>query len=300
MNVDKSNGNVCFNEQEHIYWNKEDNKRFVSVTTMIHSFTQEFDSEFWSAYKAIEKLIGLEAFKAEKKRLLETHKVDMNYFEGTYGITKLEFNRAQQEILDKWQEENHASCERGTAIHSELETQYYKQPTCSVEKYGIGGKFTCKKDYYELDLEKGVYPEYLIYIISEDGKFRLAGQIDLLIKDGNDIYIVDYKTNKELKSESGFDVRTKKKVMMKYPMSNLMDCNMNHYTLQLSTYAWMLQQINPNFVIKKLILVHYDHKGNVTTKEVEYLKSDVERMCRYYKKQQMLEEKRSSRKPIEY
>lgn len=300
MIIDKSNGAVCFNEQEHVYWNLNDNKRYSSVTTMIHSFTQEFDGQFWSAYKALEKLLGLEAFKAEKKRLLETHKIDLQYYIDTYGISELDFNKSQQDILDKWQADNIAACERGTAIHSELEEQYYKSPTCSVEKYGIGGKFECRKNYYDLDLEKGVYPEYLIYYQSEDGQFRLAGQIDLLIKDGNDIYIVDYKTNKELKEKSGFDTRTKKMSMMKYPMSNLMDCNMNHYTLQLSTYAWMLQQINPNFNIKKLVLVHYDYQGNVTEKEVDYLKEDVIRMIRYFKKQQILEERKASRKPIEF
>lgn len=64
---------------------------------------------------------------------------------------------------------------------------------------------------------------------------------------------------------------------MKYPLNNLMDCNFYHYTLQLSTYAWMLQKINPNFVIKDLILNHYDHNGNNTLYHCEYLKHDVEK-----------------------
>lgn len=63
----------------------------------------------------------------------------------------------------------------------------------------MGGKFVCKQNYTPLDLESAVYPEYLISRVSEDGHIRLAGQIDLLVKDGNDIYIIDYKTNKELK-----------------------------------------------------------------------------------------------------
>lgn len=128
----------------------------------------------------------------------------------------------------------------------------------------------------------------------------MAGQIDLLIKDGNDIYIVDYKTNKKLDEKSFFDTKTKKSQMMKYPINNLMDCNKVHYTLQLSLYAWMLQQINPDFVVKKLILVHYDHSGNVTEHEVEYLKDDVERLLKYHRKQCVLEELRDKRKPIEF
>lgn len=42
--------------------------------------------------------------------------------------------------------------------------------------------------------------------------------------------------------KSGFDTSTKRNAMMQYPLNNLMDCNYIHYTLQLSTYAWMLQK----------------------------------------------------------
>lgn len=59
---------------------------------------------------------------------------------------------------------------------------------------------------------------------------------------------------------------------MKYPMNNIMDCNKMHYALQLSTYAWMLQKLNPKFVVKKLLLIHYDHQGNVTEHELDYLR----------------------------
>lgn len=298
--MDKQHQNVCYNDEKHIYWNENDNEKYVSVTTLIGKFCQEFDKEFWSGYKALEKLLSKEEFAAEKKRLNETHKIDLQYFKDMYGFTDNDYNREQQGILDEWAETNRQSCERGTAIHSELENQYLKKSKCDLKRFGLGGKFDCKPNHYELDLEKGVYPEYLIYRESADKKFRLAGQIDLLIKDGNDIYIIDYKTNKKLDDKSFFDSRTKRSTMMKYPMNNLMDCNKVHYTLQLSTYAWMLQKINPDFVIKKLMLIHYDHKGNVTEHEVEYLKEDVERMCKFYKKQHILEELKNKRKPIEF
>ena len=69
-----------------------------------------------------------------------------------------------------------------------------------MKKFGLGGKFIINtndslnnSNQSLLDIERGVFPEYMIYRKSDDGKFRLAGQIDLLIKDGNDIYIIDYK-----------------------------------------------------------------------------------------------------------
>lgn len=305
MKVDKQNQNVCYNDEKHTYW--DENGKYVSVTTLIGKFCQEFDNEFWSGYKALERLLSAEEFKIEKAQLLKTHKIDVKYFCDMYGFTVNDYNKAQQDILDEWAKTNADSCERGSKIHAELENKYLSKKQCDMKKFGLGGKFevNTNKSLMDrntdlLDIERGVFPEYLIYRNSADGKFKLAGQIDLLIKDGNDIYIIDYKTNKKLEDKSFFDSRTKKSTMMKYPMNNLMDCNKVHYALQLSTYAWMLQKLNPNFVIKKLMLIHYDHQGNVTEHELEYLKDDVERMCKFYKKQSMLESLKASRRPIEF
>jgi hypothetical protein len=87
---------------------------------------------------------------------------------------------------------------------------------------------------------------------------------------------------------------------MKYPLNNLDDVNYNHYQLQLSTYAWMLQKINPDFIIKDLILNHYDHDGNNTIYHCDYLKREVELMLAYYKKQLIIQNQRDKRKRIEY
>ena len=194
MEIDKQNGSICFNEEAHVYFDKSDeNDRYVSVTTLIHSFTQPFDKDFWSAYKALEKLIPKEYWSVEKKSLLNTKKFDKEIL-SVYNISENSFNKTQQDILDEWDKKNKDSCERGTKIHSELENQYYKKPkNISLQKYGIGGKFECKKGYTPLDMECGIYPEYLIYRKSDDGVLKIAGQIDLLVKNGNDIWILDYK-----------------------------------------------------------------------------------------------------------
>lgn len=300
MKIDKQNGNVAFENSSHTYWNINDNERYVSVTTLIHRYTQEFDKDFWSSYKALEKLLPKDSWTVEKKSLLNSKKFNRELLD-TYNISENDFNKVQQEILDLWEEENRKSCERGTKIHEEIEHSFYNNPhNISLQKFGLGGKFECKKDYSELDLEYGVYPEYLIYRESDDGILRIAGQVDLIVKSGNEITIIDHKTNKKIDQKSGFDSISKSTFKMKYPLNNLMDCNFYHYTLQLSTYAWMLQKINPNFVIKDLILNHYDHNGNNTLYHCEYLKKDVERMLYHYKKELILEKQRSKRKRIEY
>lgn len=194
MGAIKENNGVIFEEEGHKYYSKDNPEQtFVSVTTLIHQFTQEFDRSFWSAYKALEKLLDKDAWAVEKKSLLNTKKFDKVLLE-LHDITENDFNREQQAILDAWDEENRKSCERGTKIHAELENSFYKKgKDIDISKYQIGGKFECIKDHNVLDLENGIYPEYLISKVSPDGKLRLAGQIDLLVKKGNKFIIGDWK-----------------------------------------------------------------------------------------------------------
>lgn len=300
MTIDKQNGAVAYNDEAHSYWNVNDNEKYISVTTLIHKFVQPFDRDFWSAYKALEKLIPKDSWAIEKKSLLASKRFDKELL-ALYDISENDFNREQQSILDAWDEKTRLSCERGTKIHAELENALYKAgANVSLKKYGIGGKFECRKDYTELDLPYGVYPEYLISRQSDDGILRIAGQIDLLVKNGNDIIICDYKTNEKIDMKAGFNTQTKSSAKMLYPLNNLDDCNYYHYTLQLSTYAWMIQKLNPDFKIKDLILIHYDHSGNVTQYHLDYLKDEVERMLAFHKKQTIKDKQKEKRQRIEY
>ena len=299
--ITKQNGNIAFEEKAHRYWDVTDpSKKFTSVTTIIEKFGQPFDKEFWSAYKALEKLLSADAWKIEKPSLLKSKKFDKSLLE-LHDISENDFNREQQAILDSWDEENRKSCERGTKIHADFENSFYKKKkNIDISKFQIGGKFECRKDYTDLDLENAVYPEYLIHRVSPDGKLCIAGQIDLLVKKGNNIIVGDYKTNKEIKIKSFFDSKTKSSVKMKFPLNNLDDTNYWHYCLQLSTYAWMLQKLNPDFVIEDLVKSHIDHKDKMTIYHLPYLKNEVEKMLAFYKKQVQLDENARKRKRIEY
>ena len=300
-NITKQNGNIAFIEETHKYFDVTNpDAVFTSVTTMIHNYTQPFDKDFWSAYKALEKLIPKDAWAIEKKSLLNTKKFDKVLLE-MYEINEEDFNKEQQAILDEWDFENKKSCDRGTKIHADLENSFYeKKKDINLNKFEIGGKFECRKDYSELDIENGVYPEYLISRVSEDGQLRIAGQIDLLVKKGNKIIIADWKTNKKIETKSFFNQKTKTSVKMKFPLNNLDDVNYWHYTLQLSTYAWMIQKLNPEFEIEDLVLIHFDHSDNMTIYHLPYLKAEVVKMLVHFKKESVLKANREKRKPIIY
>lgn len=194
LKIDKQNENMAFNEESHVYFDITDTKKkYISVTTMIEKFGQPFDKDFWSSYKALEKLLPAEEWAIEKKSLLNSKKFNKELLE-LHNISEDDFNREQQSILDSWQAENKKSCERGTAIHANLENSFYrKKKNIDLTKYQVGGKFECVKDKTELDLENGVYPEYLISWDSPSGKLHVAGQIDVIAKKGNSICLLDWK-----------------------------------------------------------------------------------------------------------
>lgn len=301
MEYDKINKNVWFREKDHKYGNiKDPSIQYTSVTTLIGKYEPEFDKDFVSKYKAIERILSPSDWKKEKGGLWKSHKIPSDFLE-VYNISESEFNKVQQDILDEWEKINKESCERGTKIHSKLENSFYDAGSnITLKKFGIGGKFECKKNYNELDLEYGVYPEYLIYYDNPKLDLHIAGQIDLLVKNGNEIHIIDHKTNKKIDLKGFYNSSFRTTEKLKYPLTSLDNCNFNVYQLQLSTYAWMLQKINPEFVIKSLTLNHYDHDGNNTLYPCSYLKDEVEKMLKHFAKQNKLENQKKKYERIQY
>lgn len=285
VSVDKENTDVIYSDKDHIYLGKKDNQKYTSVTQLIHNYTQPFNSAFWSAYKACEALLSPEDFYPLKQILLK-NKIWKSEYLKTYNIDIQSFKDKREEILKSYEDKKNVACERGTSIHEVQENLFYNQDD-KIKKYVGGGKFDVKKGYYQLDLERAVYPEFLISYAFDD-YLKVAGQIDLIIKDGNDITIIDWKTNKKIDQESYFDKTTKRRQMMKFPLDNIQDCNFYHYTLQLSLYAFLLQKINPKFKIKKLLIIHFDHDGNETEYQCDYLKEDVARMLLHYRRNQKI------------
>lgn len=298
---DKRNGNVAFRESDHCYFDLRDpNKKYVSVTTCIHNYIEEFDSFFWSRYKALEALTGLETFSSSGiKSVLLDKKVWSDTYASKCGIDPIEVHKEGMIIEEGYRKNSEAACAYGTAYHLQQELQFYKEKkdqTFNLEFFDkrFTKEYICIKDYYELDIENGIYPEYLIYW--EEDNLRISGQIDLLIKEGNDIYLIDYKTNaKGIEEKSYYNHKTKSHKMMKYPVNSLMDCDKMHYTLQLSFYAKLLQKINPEFKIKLLLLKHCSRDGVQTNIELEYLPGEVEKIIKDVKKKNYIEEQRNKR-----
>lgn len=284
--VDKENDDVIYSDGPHVYLSKVDGSKYISVTTLIGEYENKFNEAFFSKYKALEALADPDHFSLVKQGLLNTQIWNPELL-NKLNIDETEFNDKVAEILDSWHNTRDEACDHGTWVHSLMEESFYNKTHFDLSNYGspeIVGNYTCTPGYYTLDIDHGMYPEYLISWISPEG-VKISGQVDLLVRNGNDVSIFDYKTNKEIKKKSFFNSSKKSNVMMKYPLNTIMDCNYWHYVLQLSTYAYMVQQINPELNIKELKLIHIDRTGKQTVYDLEYRKNDVERMIKHYAKQ---------------
>lgn len=192
------------------------------------------------------------------------------------------FGRDIQEVMDEWSKSGDDACRIGTNLHKKKE----------IANLGYIPEDNDIKTPIRLDyenLEDGSYPELLLW----NHEYSLAGQADLVILEtvGLKTYvdIIDFKSNKKLDLNSYKDWKTGHK-MMQGPLKHLQDCHYSHYNLQLSGYAWMMEQ--HGFIPRNLIVEHYplrtvdgevDYEQEPVIYKMNYLKKEIVDMLRTYK-----------------
>lgn len=193
------------------------------------------------------------------------------------------YNGTAQGWKDQWKETNALSLERGTAKHDYEEQFLYN---CGYSK--INNKefvvFNLKTWNSPVDYRKlpdGVYPELKLW----RHDWRIAGRADKptfeTVLSNRYAHIEDFKTNKRIR-DVGFNQRT-----MCGPISHLQDCELTHYTLQLSIYQFMLEYFGFMSGVRRII--HFPHEieglGTPSPKEYElpYLRNEVIAMLTHLK-----------------
>jgi len=221
---------IVFKEEGHTYESIDnDNIKWLSVTSLVGKFKPKFDRDG-------------QAKKSSKNKRSKW-----------YGMTP-------KEILAAWDGETNRAIKLGNWYHDQREADMLDFKT--IERNGVivpiikpltdeeGMKLSPKQK-----LENGVYPEHLVYLKS----IGICGQADLVEVVDGVININDYKTNKEIK-EKGFTNWEGITNKMYNPLSHLDDCNLNHYNLQLSIYAYIIKKHNPKYKIGKLTIQHVKFK----------------------------------------
>jgi len=295
---------VKFIEEGHKYIDEEGNF-YTSTTTVIGKYKEPFDAEYWSKYKAIERFIT--ETKGEDKWLefkseVGYKKVNITFDEKAKEESKAAVAALQSAILVEWEVEKNIACFNGSNFH-----QAKEQGWLSSDVHFEGVKY---KNWHKLgvqdmgginvnpkDLPDGVYSELILW----NNQYRVAGAADIVyIETVNGIRYIDiddYKTNKKIETSSFKDrFRGRYKTML-HPLSQIMDCNALHYTLQLSCYALYLEKFGftPRFLnFQHWKNVSVDSEGNPDklnplykfekNYEVEYKRKEVIAMLEHHKR----------------
>lgn len=265
---------IIFNSQSHTY-TTEANEEYTSVTKLLSKYKQPFNQIEASA-------------KASKNRRSKWYKM------------------SPQDIMDVWNKESVRSTTLGNWYHDQREQDLLECKTISYDDC-ILPIVNCVYDdrgfkiATDQKIGDGVYPEFFLYLPS----VGIAGQSDRITIANGKVDILDYKTNKEIKTQgfTNYEGITQK---MLYPLSHLDDCNLNHYTIQLSIYMYIILKHNPLYRVGELTLQHIifeedydkdpygypiylkDDTGNPIIKEVipykvPYLKDEVISVLQDYK-----------------
>jgi len=268
---------LIFKEEGHVYQSIDPNEEieWTSVTSLVGKFKPPFDT------------IGISEKCSKNKR------------SKWYGLTP-------KAIRDIWQKENNRATTLGSFYHNAREADLMACDTLTkegIELPIIPPKILDGIKYApEQKLISGVYPEHFAYLKSAG----LCGQADYVDVVNGQVNIMDYKTNKEIK-ERGFENWEGIRSMMNSPLSHIEDCNLQHYTLQMSIYMYIILKHNPRLTPGKLTLQHvvfekdgvdkygypitaYSEEGDpiveeVIKYEVPYLKEEVLTMINWLKDQ---------------
>jgi len=231
---------IVFDEGPHTYTNKETGEGYKSVSSIISKFKNPFPKAIIS--KAV-----------AKKR----------------GVT-------QREILDEWKGKADLSTNRGTYFHKRVEDYLnkvaFEDPIKGYDEEKKDWDISFFEDYlpgikkWEL-FDQDFKTELLVY----NDEYKMAGQIDLAVfKEGNKVSLTDWKTNKEINLISKYN-----KTMLG-PLSHLEECEANIYTIQLSIYAFMLEEAG--YEIDKLTVVHFRKDGGITQYQLPYRREEVKKI----------------------
>ncbi len=175
---------------------------------------------------------------------------------------------SKEMVLEMWEKEKNKACDRGTSLHKLLED--YITVGEQVDDYGWLYKTYDRCAEYNVDRYKKVLCEQLLW----NEELKVSGLADLIYEHKDGTFTVgDFKTNKRYRFSSDYNE------WMLPPLDHLTVCEHSTYTMQLSIYAWLYEQLTGK-KCRKLVIYYLKgdrfvaHHGNYMKAEVENLLKD--------------------------
>lgn len=273
---------VSFFEENHEYFN-EKNEQYISCTTIIGNYKEPFDEEYWSLYKAIERVVDrhdIRGFKSYKRFCGGYQFVNATW--GANPFKTQEVFHEREVILKEWEINKNDACERGTAEH--LKRENLINANISI-KSATGVDLTVVQDPQSKENTIMNFDKYkdqnfvMTEALVHNDKYMIAGQVDYVEGEGGWLDIKDYKTNKKI------DMTAYRNKTMMHPLRMTPDCHFGHYQMQMSLYGWMMEQ--EGYKVRSLELIHIPRGGGDDIKiPMEYRPDWVESMVHHYAKVQ--------------
>lgn len=245
INAHPRDSKIRFQDEGHIYFIEGMEGHPISVTTLIHKFFPDFNSDKVIAHMMKSK----------------------NWEQSPYfGMTK-------EEIQQQWKENGEKASALGTAMHNAIEDYINDE---------AAGKVSCGKELQLAESKLPIFPpvptqtiefgyflrfwkelkvgtadfkayrtEWLVF----DEEKRLAGSIDLVLSNSKgDIIICDWKRSKEIKFNNKYQKGLK-------VLSHLEDCNYEHYCLQLNIYRHLLETKYGKKVVGMFLVIFHPNQS---------------------------------------
>lgn len=300
---------LIFTEHDHKY-RDETNLVYTSVTTLLEKYKTQFDNDFWSMYTALkdagyrlrphpeERKISLGNVKYTLKSLM-----DQSYYKELQDLTKAQ-----------WVVKTTQACIRGNNIHNSIELGINKSRNDigathndlitydDVNPFKLGKNISTLndldashlgKDFPDIYnilkpmIEQGctVFSEKRVYLT----KYGIAGTIDCPIIKGKYFSILDWKSNAaDMHDTPGYYKKEKiDNVWIKTdtwiitedrfndPISHIPASKFHTYCLQLSIYAYIMEQWGYILVNNGLAIVHYPLNKEPVYIPVPFLRNEV-------------------------
>lgn len=144
-------------------------------------------------------------------------------------------NKSQEEVIADWDKKRDDSCDHGNRIHDTIEyfaKNFKMRDGCADLEPMVLSIFSDYKEYNKL------YSEEVLYT-----RFGIAGKCDKVLQISSHknsfIDVEDFKTN----LRRGIEPYDKYRNFFHAPIDHLGYCSLNKYTLQLSMYAFMLEEL---------------------------------------------------------
>ena len=249
MNSIFNNNFLYFDEGPHKYTDTYGNE-YISVTTIIGNYSPKFDKDYWLHKKA--KELGITEKELAKRWQDITNEACTR---GSHTHNGLEDGiKGSSMFKDAIKYLNQVETGRCITV---ADIPNLKARPLDIEKFkeATNNKYPKIYEVFDFYVTRG----YTIY--SEIGVFLpsllISGTIDVLAIKSDRFVILDWKTNKDgLHFTSGYYKKDKtckpvqltnnwieKDEKMLPPFNTLPECNGSHYTIQLSTYARMVELI---------------------------------------------------------